>query len=415
MDVTEILTELEYFTPGTFPREALLNAIANRDLMIPELLAALEASIRDVQKLIDDPEYMLHLYAMYLLAQFREPRAYPLIAEFFTLHGDVADETTGDLVPDHLSRILASVSCGDDSLIKAMIENEAAEPFVRGGAVSALTILVACGEKPREEVVSYFHELFNGKIKREYSHVWESLVYCGTDLYPEELYQDIEECYRDGLIDPFFMGIDEVQEMLELGKEETLRRLRNHWAYRIITDAIREMEWWDCFKPPEITERGSKNKKSKALKNLQRWLNDDSIRYEEPVKVQKIGRNEPCPCGSGKKYKKCCLLKEQISTAPEPEPMLPEEVYELDSLTNAVPHLVRTGQLEKAEEICRQLITRYPDQVDGLDRLALVYEAKGDKARAAQYYRKAADFMRRHPGFDEEGIAWMENEAKRLE
>jgi len=23
----------------------------------------------------------------------------------------------------------------------------------------------------------------------------------------------------------------------------------------------------------------------------------------------KIGRNDPCPCGSGKKYKKCCLLK----------------------------------------------------------------------------------------------------------
>ncbi len=23
-------------------------------------------------------------------------------------------------------------------------------------------------------------------------------------------------------------------------------------------------------------------------------------------RVQKIGRNEPCPCGSGKKYKKCC-------------------------------------------------------------------------------------------------------------
>ena len=27
----------------------------------------------------------------------------------------------------------------------------------------------------------------------------------------------------------------------------------------------------------------------------------------EPIRVeQKIGRNEPCPCGSGKKYKKCC-------------------------------------------------------------------------------------------------------------
>ena len=27
---------------------------------------------------------------------------------------------------------------------------------------------------------------------------------------------------------------------------------------------------------------------------------------EEPIRVTKIGRNEPCPCGSGKKYKKCC-------------------------------------------------------------------------------------------------------------
>ncbi|MBU3912866.1 MAG: SEC-C domain-containing protein [Nanoarchaeota archaeon] len=26
---------------------------------------------------------------------------------------------------------------------------------------------------------------------------------------------------------------------------------------------------------------------------------------------RKIGRNEPCPCGSGKKYKKCCLEKEE--------------------------------------------------------------------------------------------------------
>jgi len=26
-----------------------------------------------------------------------------------------------------------------------------------------------------------------------------------------------------------------------------------------------------------------------------------------PVISYKIGRNEPCPCGSGKKYKRCCL------------------------------------------------------------------------------------------------------------
>ncbi|MCE6077465.1 hypothetical protein FS799_21705 [Agrobacterium vitis] len=39
-----------------------------------------------------------------------------------------------------------------------------------------------------------------------------------------------------------------------------------------------------------------------------RWLFDRSEINPRPetVRVQQIGRNEPCPCGSGKKYKKCC-------------------------------------------------------------------------------------------------------------
>ena len=39
-----------------------------------------------------------------------------------------------------------------------------------------------------------------------------------------------------------------------------------------------------------------------------RWLySDGKIKGGEPVrKGPKVGRNDPCPCGSGKKYKKCC-------------------------------------------------------------------------------------------------------------
>lgn len=33
---------------------------------------------------------------------------------------------------------------------------------------------------------------------------------------------------------------------------------------------------------------------------------DRELNNLEPVNSEKIGRNEPCPCGSGKKYKKCC-------------------------------------------------------------------------------------------------------------
>ena len=34
--------------------------------------------------------------------------------------------------------------------------------------------------------------------------------------------------------------------------------------------------------------------------------NDDTKAKQTPIKKQKIGRNDPCPCGSGKKYKQCC-------------------------------------------------------------------------------------------------------------
>ncbi len=38
---------------------------------------------------------------------------------------------------------------------------------------------------------------------------------------------------------------------------------------------------------------------------------DDSIKKQPVVKKEKVGRNDPCPCGSGKKYKKCCGLNEE--------------------------------------------------------------------------------------------------------
>ncbi len=37
-------------------------------------------------------------------------------------------------------------------------------------------------------------------------------------------------------------------------------------------------------------------------------INETSIKPDKKVKIE-VGRNDPCPCGSGKKYKRCCLNK----------------------------------------------------------------------------------------------------------
>ena len=137
--------------------------------------------------------------------------------------------------------------------------------------------------------------------------------------------------------------------------------------------------------------------------------------------MAKIGRNAPCPCGSGKKYKRCCLPLHSASGR-EQEPNIchsPKEFLadldELDNLSNSVLDLVEEGRWDKAEQLCHELMARYPDQIDGLDRLAHVYEARGDKKRAAEYYRKAAAFALSMSGFDQEGIAWYLSQARRLE
>ena len=45
-----------------------------------------------------------------------------------------------------------------------------------------------------------------------------------------------------------------------------------------------------------------------VAKPLTAGLSDGSEKKKPIVKrtAQKVGRNDPCPCGSGKKYKKCC-------------------------------------------------------------------------------------------------------------
>ena len=131
--------------------------------------------------------------------------------------------------------------------------------------------------------------------------------------------------------------------------------------------------------------------------------------------MAKIGRNAPCPCGSGKKYKKCCLPLQDRSSSQKNISYSEADIDDLDMLSNSVADLIDEGELDEAEKVCYELLSRYPDQIDGIDRLAEVYEARGNNKKAAEYFRKAAAFAQSNPGFDQEGIDWYLDKAKSLE
>jgi hypothetical protein len=117
---------------------------------------------------------------------------------------------------------MASVCGGDLTGIQSLIENEATDEWVRGAALSSLVTLVTAGQKNRDEIVSYFAGLFRGTLVRCWSHVWDTLVSYSSDLYPEELLDDIEHAYEEGLVDPGYIGFDDVKRDLALLQLESL-------------------------------------------------------------------------------------------------------------------------------------------------------------------------------------------------
>lgn len=138
--------------------------------------------------------------------------------------------------------------------------------------------------------------------------------------------------------------------------------------------------------------------------------------------MAKIERNAPCPCGSGNKYKKCCLPlvdqagKEQARLRAEPVPLevLDDELDHLDELSNHVVDLVNAGRLDEADLACQELRRHFPDQIDWIERQAFVYKARGLNKKAAEWYRKAATFASTQVGFDEETISHFQQMADRL-
>ena len=152
--------------------------------------------------------------------------------------------------------------------------------------------------------------------------------------------------------------------------------------------------------------------------------------------MAKPGRNEPCPCGSGNKYKKCCQSKDEAAErdvlaeaqarrdnaaagrrlqVAELKAAITAKLAgigqddqdedDLDAASNAVRGLIKAGKLDEAEAASRALLARYPEVHDGWDRLGMVHEARGNVREAADCYRRVLDFLREHPDYtDDDGL-----------
>jgi tetratricopeptide (TPR) repeat protein len=148
-----------------------------------------------------------------------------------------------------------------------------------------------------------------------------------------------------------------------------------------------------------------------------------------PIMATKIGRNDPCHCGSGKKYKRCCLEEDQegerfvreaaaavIAAEQAEDNTFAEWSDKLDDESNAVIDLIGADKLDEAEQAAHQLIANYPEVHDGYDRLGMVYEARKEPKKAAESYRKVIEMMKAHPtDYDADFLAEFEELVRELD
>lgn len=104
--------------------------------------------------------------------------------------------------------------------------------------------------------------------------------------------------------------------------------------------------------------------------------------------VTRVGRNDPCPCGSKKKYKHCCMIagnrrNAQVQAATEPA------TFDIPAAIQAGLQYQATGKLSEAEALYTQVLRTSPDNAEALQLLGTVAYQAGQYERAAELIAKA--------------------------
>jgi preprotein translocase subunit SecA len=169
---------------------------------------------------------------------------------------------------------------------------------VRWEGAQAYLLLVRDGRLTRLEAVQRLQQHLREAIQRDDFRIAGPLVSQLTRLAPKEAYEDIVEAYRHGLVETILVTLEDVEKNIAEG-ESGFHRWQARCEPTGITDTIEELETWAAFRkePPP---------RPSAVPPVRRVV--PSLQPLPPLEppARRVGRNEPCPCGSGKKFKKCC-------------------------------------------------------------------------------------------------------------
>jgi hypothetical protein len=298
-ELDEIILEIDA-PSGELPVEAIRAAERHRVQIVSRLVRLIERAVQDVKeggKLKKNG----HFFALFLLIEFRAAESFDTIVRAVSLPDDLPSKLFGDGIHEALPLAVPAMANERLDEVLALIRNRDLGEYVRWALQTGLVRLVAAGLRSREEIVFHLREILTEAIENEDCETVLAAVNSLHDLFPEEAYEDIERAYDLGLVDESVIGLKDVDHQLARGKDDVLRRLQQETTH--IEDTVDMLKHWAAFEPrkekPAVNPIPGERHRPLAVP---RQEPHPTIENTEP----RVGRNEPCPCGSGKKFKKCC-------------------------------------------------------------------------------------------------------------
>ena len=212
------------------------------------------------------------------------------------LDSDSIHESIINLIKDHIYNLVMSHLVEQPELLEfdcSEICEYVNENLLRNSNMKLSEII----NKSKDEVI----EILEDKIIGEYENKIKDL--------PEEIVNDFEKVIALRVIDTHWMEHINTMDHLKEGIG-----LRSYAQNNPLVEYTNEgFQLFDEMLDTINREITKYLLKAEIKQNLERkevakptGTNDSKDKVKTTRKVEKIGRNEPCPCGSGKKYKQCC-------------------------------------------------------------------------------------------------------------
>jgi hypothetical protein len=265
--------------------------------MLPLFIEEIEAFLALEAEAREKPTPLFFIF--HLLGEWREKAAYRPLARLLRLPRPQVDRIFGDGITTTSHRVMAAVFEGDPEPLYDIILDPNADEFIRAGMCEALAMVTLWGELDRGVAGRFLRDAFIEIRPQAECYVWVGWQSTIAMLGMSDLTILVKKAFDRGFIDSHVLGFDHFEEDLRRGIEcPGEPRRPDDRDGTLFGDTIEELSGWYCFSEQYRADQERWRREAEA--NRAR-----SQRLENPFKG--IGRNDPCPCGSGKKFKKCCL------------------------------------------------------------------------------------------------------------